>query len=74
MYDYNLFKNSMSEYIKKSENLSNESHKKVLDAVKDFLEAIDSLGKLNPIEANEFLTIISKALASSLIVDASINK
>lgn len=38
-----------------------------MNAVKDFIEAVDSMNKLNPEEAKEFQNIVLPALTASMI-------
>lgn len=41
--------------------------KKILKALKDFIDAVDSMHDLNPKEAEEFKRIVQACLTSSLI-------
>ena len=50
------------------EKTNNDSYKKILKALKDFIDAVDSMNDLNPEEAKEFMSIVSSSLAFSTIV------
>ena len=53
--NYLTFMNNMIAIKEQLEKNNSDSYKKILDAVKDFIEAVDSINKLNPKEAKEIL-------------------
>lgn len=65
--NYITFMNNMIAIKAQLEKNNSDSYKKILDAVKDFIEAVDSMNKLNPIEAKEFQNIVLTALTASMI-------
>lgn len=65
--NYLTFMNNMITIKEQLEKNNSDSYKKILDAVKDFIEAVDSINKLNPKEAKEFQNIVLSALTASMI-------
>ena len=65
MYNYELFRKGMTNYKMQLENSGIESDKRVVEAVKDFLEALDSMNKLNREEENKFLQLVAASLDES---------
>ena len=65
--NYENFMKKMNEFKTQLEINNNDSYKKVLKAVKDFIDAVDSMHDLNPKEAEEFLKIVSSSFAFSTI-------
>lgn len=65
--DYAIFIQSINEIKDKLEKENNDSYKKILKALKDFIDAADSMHDLNPKEAEEFKRIVQACLTSSLI-------
>lgn len=65
--NYRTFMNNMVAIKAQLEKNNSDSYKKILDAVKDFIEAVDSMNKLNPAEAKEFQNIVLSAFAASMI-------
>lgn len=65
--NYLTFMNNMIAIKVQLEKNNSDSYKKILDAVKDFIEAVDSINKLNPKEAKEFQNIVLSALTASMI-------
>lgn len=65
--NYMAFMNNMVAIKAQLEKNNSDSYKKILDAVKDFIEAVDSMNKLNPEEAKEFQNIVLSALTASMI-------
>lgn len=65
--DYTIFMQSINEIKDKLEKENNDSYKKILKALKDFIDAVDSMHDLNPKEAEEFIYIVSSSYAFSQI-------
>lgn len=65
--NYVIFMKNMNEFKTQLEKTNNDSYKKVLKAVKDFIDAVDSMNDLNPKEAEEFINIVTSSLAFSTI-------
>lgn len=65
--NYITFMNNMIAIKAQLEKNNSDRYKKILDAVKDFIEAVDSMNKLNPEEAKEFQNIVLSALTASVI-------
>ncbi len=65
--NYMAFMNNMIAIKAQLEKNNSDSYKKILDAVKDFIEAVDSMNKLNPEEVKEFQNIVLSALTASVI-------
>ena len=65
--DYTIFMQSINEIKDKLEKENNDSYKKILKALKDFIDAVDSMHDLNPKEAEEFIIIVSSSYAFSQI-------
>ncbi len=65
--DYTAFIQSINEIKDKLEKENNDSYKKILKALKDFIDAVDSMHDLNPKEAEEFINIVSSSYAFSQI-------
>lgn len=55
----------MNEFKIQLEINNNDSYKNVLKAIKDFINAVDSMHDLNPKEAEEFIKIVTTSLAFS---------
>ncbi len=65
--DYAIFMQSINEIKDKLEKENNDSYKKILKALKDFIDAVDSMHDLNPKEAEEFINIVCSSYAFSQI-------
>lgn len=65
--DYTIFMQSINEIKDKLEKENNDSYKKILKALKDFIDAVDSMHDLNSKEAEEFIYIVSSSYAFSQI-------
>lgn len=65
--DYAIFIQSINEIKDKLEKENNDSYKKVLKALKDFIDAVNSMHDLNRKEAEEFINIVSSSYAFSQI-------
>ena len=65
--DYTIFMQSINEIKDKLEKENNDSYKKILKALKDFIDAVDSMHDLNLKEAEEFINIVSSSYAFSQI-------
>lgn len=65
--DYTIFMQSINEIKDKLEKENNDSYKKILKALKDFIDAVDSMHDLNPKETEEFINIVSSSYAFSQI-------
>lgn len=65
--DYTIFMQSINEIKDKLEKENNDSYKKILKALKDFIGAVDSMHDLNPKEAEEFINTVSSSYAFSQI-------
>lgn len=63
--NYEIFMKKMNEFKKQLEINNNDSYKNVLKAVKDFINAVDSMHDLNPKEAEKFAKIVTTSLAFS---------
>lgn len=63
-YDYSIFINKLNEYASLQKDNSNE---KVLEALHDTINALDSMKKLNLQESSLYLQILSACLAASCI-------
>lgn len=63
-YDYSIFINKLKENASLQKDDSNE---KVLEALHDTINALDSMEKLNLQESNMYLQILSACLAASCI-------
>lgn len=63
-YDYSIFINKLNEYASLQRDNSNE---KVLEALHDTINALDSMKKLNLQESSLYLQILSACLAASCI-------
>lgn len=57
----------MNQFKAKLEKNNNDSYKKVLKSVKDFIDEGDSMHDLNPKETEEFVKIVISSLALSNI-------
>ena len=60
MNNIKIFKELLIEYIK--ENEDNERNKKKIDAVKNILDAFDSISELSKEENNEVMNIVLKSM------------
>lgn len=65
--NYVNFMQRMNQFKSQLEKNNNDSYKKVLKAVKDFIGAVDSMHDLNPKEAEEFVKIVTSSLVFSNI-------
>lgn len=65
--DYAIFMQSINEIKDKLEKGNNDSYKKILKAIKDLIDAIESVRDLNSAEMEEFKKIVCSSLTSSLI-------
>lgn len=65
--NYVIFMQRMNQFKSQLEKNNNDSYKKVLKTVKDFIDAVDSMHDLNPKEAEEFVKIVTSSLAFSNI-------
>lgn len=65
--NYAIFMKNMNDFKAQLEKANNDSYKKVLKALKDFIDAVDSMNDLNPEEANEFMKIVSSSWIFSAI-------
>lgn len=65
--NYVNFMQRMNQFKSQLEKHNNDSYKKVLKAVKDFIVAVDSMHDLNPKEAEEFVKIVTSSLVFSNI-------
>lgn len=65
--NYENFMKKMNEFKTQLEINNNDSYKNVLKAVKEFIDAVDSMHNLNSKEAEEFLKIVSSSFAFSTI-------
>lgn len=65
--NYVIFMKKMNQFKTQLEKNNNDSYKKVLKAIKDFIDAVDSMHDLNPKETEEFIKIVTSSLALSNI-------
>ena len=65
--DYAIFIQSINEIKDKLEKENNDSYQKILKAIKDLIDAIESVRDLNPKEMEEFKRIVQSCLTPSLI-------
>lgn len=65
--NYVIFMKKINGFKEQLEKANNDSYKKILKALKDFIDAVDSMHDLNPKEAEEFANIVFSSLAFSEI-------
>jgi hypothetical protein len=75
VYDRNIFITRMEEYQQQVEKMNQniDSNRKLLKALKDSMEAFDSLSALNREEADQYLRILCAAVSSSFVIRNSNN-